>query len=161
MDGGAFSFRGSPGFPSPMSGPTQGVTDGSDAAPGMVGEIITASLAAASAVTLSNGTAKTVISIALTPGDWDVDAKVNHLLAGVTSTKFQGSISAADNTLGPADCTAILPMITTLLSDTVSQVAPNCRVSTNANETLYLVAQMAFALGTCKAYGYITARRRR
>ena len=48
-----------------------GVTDGSDAAPGMVGEVLFNVNTAG--VNVASGGSNNIVNLALTPGDWDVN----------------------------------------------------------------------------------------
>src|SRR5215831_15825224 len=50
------------------------VYDGKPAAPGMVGEIVTAISSIDNAIDIPNQTPTDVISLVLQPGDWDVEA---------------------------------------------------------------------------------------
>lgn len=65
--------------------PFMGVTDGSDAAPGEIGEFL---IASASNVTVTSGNAAYPVILPLTPGDWDV---TGHLLV----TGGQNGVSVA------------------------------------------------------------------
>ena len=69
-----------------------------NAAAGIVGEFITATVAVGGAVALVTATANTVTSITLTPGDWDMSATIDYNLTGATVTDFRGgpSLNAAD-----------------------------------------------------------------
>ena len=64
---------------------TVGTTTNNNAAAGDVGQMITATVAAGAAVSISTGAAANVTSISLTAGDWDVSAVVDHLPAAATS----------------------------------------------------------------------------
>lgn len=148
---------------------TKGSGTNDNAATGDIGEFVTATVAAGSAVSLVNATGKNVTSISLTAGDWDVNAQVNFVLAGATSTLHQSGISLTTNTLptqaGGAglgtDPLAALPLPTTVLSGTMSQDISPIRISIAATTTVYLVAQSSFSVGTETAYGSINARRAR
>ena len=61
--------------PLPAVGPIQGVTDGSAAGPGMVGELLQSSFSG----TVSTGTVSTATfaAITLSPGDWDIYSDLN------------------------------------------------------------------------------------
>lgn len=146
-----------------------GSTTNDSATAGNIGEVITATVASASAVSLSTGTGKNVTSISLTAGDWDVSGQVDFVLAGVTATLFQSGISLATNTLPSqaggsglgTDPLVGVPLLTTVLSATYAQGISPVRISLSATTTVYLVAQAAFSVGTTTAYGTIFARRAR
>lgn len=83
----------------------QGVTDGSAAPAGYVGECIEAQLAPWTAGPLTNNAAVALASIALTAGDWEVSAVV-HFNAGGVATGFlygQACISLTPNVNTSAD----------------------------------------------------------
>jgi hypothetical protein len=61
------------------------------AATGALGEFVTANLASGSATALTSPTAKNVISISLTAGDWDVSGGVSYTAAGTTTITLIGS----------------------------------------------------------------------
>lgn len=70
----SWEWDGTKWIPGPSGGPFMplvGVTDGSNAAPGDVGEFVFGLLL--NEVQLVNNTAQTLLSISLTAGDWDVE----------------------------------------------------------------------------------------
>lgn len=140
----------------------QGTNTNDSAAAGNVGEYVSASVASASAVTLTTSTPLTVTSISLTAGDWDVSGAVYFTPGATTSfTQFLASISATNNTL---DLTAgnynIFGFTATVNGgQDFSQVTPPVRVSLAGTTTYYIVAQSAFSASTMKAFGNIRARR--
>ena len=140
-----------------------GVTDGSAAAAGVVGQIIQST---ASGVTLTSATPVNITSITLTPGDWDIyGSLLVTLSAGTTATIIVGSLSLTTGTVagitinesyfelssatytGPG---AGVPIITAI---------PNVVNSVSVNTIYYLVAQANFAVSTASAGGLIFARR--
>jgi hypothetical protein len=159
-----------------------GVTDGSSAASGYVGEWIVANRASGSAITLTTtGTVYNVASINLTAGDWNVSASVNIHLGSTTMTTGRGGISTANNALtvpstattGVATnsydtfasliSTSNATSITTTLGLTgdLLLATKTSRVNLSGSVTLYLVATAAFTGTAPTAYGTIEARRMR
>lgn len=146
-----------------------GTGTNNNAATGALGEFITATVAAGSPQSLSNGTGANVTSISLTAGDWDVSAQVNFILTGVTATLFQSGISLTTGTLPSqaggsglgTDGLANVPLLTTVLSATYSQPINPVRISIATTTTVYLVALGTFSVGTLTGYGTIRARRLR
>lgn len=138
-----------------------GVTNGGDAASGIVGEIITSVLASGSAVSLTTATAKTVTSISLTAGDWDVTGMVDfHPGATTTGSYFQAGISTTTNALGSQDQYTSAPMaLAAGLGVDVGLNCPVVRQSLSGTTTIYLTCVAGFALSTLTAYGTIRARR--
>lgn len=132
------------------------------AAAGNVGEIISSSVESGSAVSLVTATAKTITSIALTPGDWDLQGVV-HYDFGAT-TNVAGVISSISGTTDTYDLTADR-CNSDPRSSTPSNLVPlSCpitrrRVSIAVNTTYYLVAWSNFGTSTCTAHGHISARR--
>ena len=136
-----------------------GVTDGSNAAAGHVGEYITAAFAATA---MPNITASNVGSISLPAGDWDVWGWVlfNPSTQGLTTAQAwisTVSASAAD----PGRMTIILVGGTVLAGGTRLPAGP-VRLSVAATTTVYLGTYLAnAAAGSTSAGGHICARRRR
>ena len=71
--------------------PLTGVTDGSDAAAGQIGEIISGVNTTGSAIPAS--TPQNVVAIALTAGDWDVFGELWFTPAGATMTSLVGALN--------------------------------------------------------------------
>jgi hypothetical protein len=142
-----------------------GVTDGSSASAGIVGELISSSVAIGSAVSLVTNTAKTVTSISLTAGDWDVSALSLFTGGGTTTvTLILSSISATTNTLDTTAGNAAYNNqggATPFAFNSLSNSIPPLRVSLSSTTTYYLVAQASFGTSTCSGYGIIRARRMR
>ena len=135
-----------------------GVTDGSAAAAGQVGECIEAQIAH-STLTLTSGVGLAVISIPLTAGDWEVAGAVHFTCGGITSTSnlFAG-LSATSGSVatvsshGWGSCTgfASAGFMTAVVSPT--------RVSLATSQTWYVNALSTFT-GTVTVGGRIHARR--
>jgi hypothetical protein len=155
------------GVPNAASGSLPGQIPGTatndNAAAGNIGEYISASVAAGSAVPLTNNVPANVTSMSLTAGDWDVWGNITFAPAGGTvTTGLFGSI----NTTSAAF--PVLPGTGAYVGLTVSQTGGGgtlpvgqTRVSLAATTTVFLVAQSGFSAGTSSAYGFIGARRRR
>lgn len=143
----------------------KGTATNDDANAGSIGEVLAASIASAAAVTLTTLTAKTVISLALTAGDWDIDGSISYTGdTGTTVSFLQGVFSNATDSLAG--------VIGAILSDArqgatefsvvdYCAVVPPVRLKLAAGATIYLLARAQFAVGACKAYGSIKARRAR
>lgn len=147
--------------PSIITPTITGVSGGSDASSGIVGEIISSVVAVGSAVSLVSGTAKTVTSISLTAGDWDITGVVDfHPGATTTGSYFQAGVSGTTNALGSQDQYASAPMaLAAGLGVDVGMACPTVRQSLSGATTIYLTCQAGFALSTLTAYGTIRARR--
>lgn len=145
--------------------PIKGTVTNDSAPAGYIGELLTASLAAGSATSLTDATAKTIISVSLTAGDWDVWGYVGFQPATTTNiTGLVQSISATNNTVG-AEGQALNQYYGTsgLVFGAIQYRAgtPIVRVSLASTTTYYLVASAAFTVDTVTAFGTIRARRMR
>lgn len=140
-----------------------GTTTSDNADAGDVGEIISASVLSGAAVSLVNIIPKTVTSITLTPGDWEIWGNVK--VAGIpttTLTQVQGSSSATANTLDDASGFSQISAAHTPGGNfVIGGPIPVRRATLAASKTFYLIAYCAFSAGTAKAYGSISARRMR
>lgn len=130
-----------------------GVADGSDATAGQIGEYLTAS---AGSVGLSSGTIANIVTLALTPGDWDVEGNVVFDPTGAV-TFVAASVSVASATFG-AHSTANAGTLGTALQHRIG-TGGSTRVTSNSPLTAYLVAQCLFSTGAMNATGSIWARR--
>jgi hypothetical protein len=135
--------------------PKQGVTDGSDAAAGNLGEYLFAS---GSGVGLGNGTPTNVATLALTAGDWDVSGNVQFVATGVL-TRVTAGVSTVSGDYNRWSTT----VSGTLGSGSSQQIGTGgaVRVSVAAPTTAYLVAATTFTSGGVTADGTIWARRAR
>ena len=141
-----------------------GTTTNDNAAAGYVGEYISATLASGSAVSLSTGTAKTVTSISLTAGDWDVSGVVNNILGATTNVvAAYGGISTTADTLGADNTFAGITNIAAGLvygnALQLRNVVPTQRISIASTTTVYLIGYGSFSVSTLTAHGLIRARR--
>jgi hypothetical protein len=138
----------------------EGVITVSDAAAGSLGEYIVASVVQGSATALTTATPKTVTSISLTAGDWDVTA-IGCITGASTGTNFDVAIGATTNSftgtvLGNTRCET--PTVSLTGADATLMI-PAVRVNVSSTTTYYLVVQETFTIGTPAAYGRISARR--
>jgi hypothetical protein len=146
-----------------------GTQTNNNAIAGNVGEFITATVAAGSAVSLVTATAKTVTSISLTPGDWDVSAVGDFTLTGATTSYFRTGVNVTNNTMPSqtggsgigTDPFVRLPLILTTTTSDYGQGLPPVRISLAATTTIYLICEATFAAGSVSAFGTIRARRMR
>lgn len=134
-----------------------------NAVAGNIGELISATIVAGSAVSLSTGSGITITSIVLTAGDWDISAQA--CVTGNASTTFTGvraSLSttiATENTVAPffnAQSFNAFALLGTF--DYGCAISP-IRVSISGSTTYYLIIRANFATSTCSGYGSIRARR--
>jgi hypothetical protein len=149
-------------IPSGSSG-IAGTTTNDNAAAGNVGEYIESIVSFASAVSLVTNTAKTVTSIALSAGDWDIfgiggfspaaSTSISQLTSG--SSDVTNAFNRSDGYYG-LNMAAFVPGAVEMLF-----VIPTRRYSLAVPVTIYLVHRAIFTVSTCSGYGRISARRMR
>jgi hypothetical protein len=137
-----------------------GITNGSSAAAGVVGQYVASQVTTGVAMTASVTT--NITSITLTAGDWDVTGDVYFTVTTTASTMYQ--LACGSNTISAtfgAQDTYSLFQLAALLSASSSQcfVIPTVRFSlTAASTTIYLVAQVSVG-SSITGKGTIRARR--
>jgi hypothetical protein len=152
--GGAAVFATSPTITTPN---IIGITSGGNAAAGSVGEVISAT---SGSVALTTATAANLTSIALTAGDWDIEAGVIFSGTGTTqATELWSSINTvtATNVFLPGQCIRFRGQ--TLTDPLLGFPVGSMRVSISGTTTYYLNAQANFTVSTLSAQGTIRARR--
>ena len=140
-----------------------GVTTNSNAAAGQVGELISSSLAQASALSLTDNTPVDVTSISLTAGDWDVTGTLFWIPVATTEvTAMSGGVSTTSATIPSSDNIggkALWQVPWTSNGGPSGLAVPPIRLSLASTTTVYLVIQANFSVSTCKGFGNIRARR--
>lgn len=144
-------------------GQIPGTATNDDAGAGKVGEFSSANLASGSAVSLVTGTAKDVVTLSLTAGDWDIWGDVNFAPAGTTTiTQIGAWVSLATGTFPTLPASGVQNLNATLTTGAAQTLGTGMlRVSLSATTTVYLSAIASFGTSTMSAYGIITARRAR
>jgi hypothetical protein len=145
-----------------MTGPLNmvGVTNGSDAAPGQIGEVIS-SVVLSPGVSLGSGVAANITSIALTAGDWDVQGEawitfapaITLLQCWISPTSASAAPQAAIN----GSRVTMSGAAGFFVGTNVFSLRP-ARVSLSAPATYYL-GVTATGGATNAAFGNIWARR--
>lgn len=142
--------------------PHQGITDGSNAAAGQVGEYMGAQLLSTAGVTLTSGQATQIAEITLTPGDWEVFGSLGLTLTNNNGTDASGWISTAGVAAPSVDQmggNGYMP-VGNNQGQFILPVTP-LRVNVTANTTAILGTSTTFSGGTHVAWGKIMARRLR
>ena len=147
--------------------PVIGVTDGSNAAAGMVGELLTANVLSGNSLSLTNQTATTIASISLPAGHWDVWGSV--AFNNITATTFasaQGWISTIQPPTFPSGTPNNGAWFNHSLSAGNVQNSSTfpcgaIRINVSATTPVYLAAWVNFSAGAVSAFGTLQARRRR
>ena len=144
-----------------------GTTTNNNANAGSVGEVVSSSVAVGSAVSLTTAVSatsgKTITSISLTAGDWDVFGSVGINMAATTNfTASAGGINTVADTLNSLyeEETRFSYGAAGFVPNNVFSFAfPTTRVSIASTTTYYLVGYASFTISTATAFGRITARR--
>lgn len=129
-----------------------GDTDGTDAAAGVVGEIIS-QVTLATSVNLTTSTPANICTITLTPGRWYITGTMAFDPTGgtINFVQFLGGISSVSGTLpGTYSVTRSFTQYNlpaTVNTNTVLLV-PGCYINVSVNTPIYLVVQAAFTNGT-------------
>lgn len=142
--------------------PGTGTNDAASA--GNVGQILTASLAIGSSVSLTSGVTANIATITLTPGDWDVWGVVDFNGAATTTATFCiAGISQSSTGLpsaGDLDRTQqVFNSFAVFNIATVIVPAGPIRLTVASNTQIWLTGTAAFAVSTATAFGTIRARR--
>lgn len=155
------------GYCSAAVGQLAGTATNDAASAGNIGEFVSSVLAKGSAVSLTTSTPKTVTSISLTAGDWDVwgsctftgssSTQYTFMECGTNTTTNAEPGAGANRTDTGPDFASSTPFIG---SDRDTHVLP-ARFSLSTTTTVFIVANMGFTVSSASAYGYIEARRRR
>jgi hypothetical protein len=156
----ATSINGSTVSPGHYSGEPSNAS----AAAGEIGEFISSTVLAGSAVSLTTATAANITSISLTAGDWDVWGSVAFAPNGATTMSVLGGwISTTSATLptAPNEGAEVFFQLTFTTGTSQFFAIGQKRISLSATTTVYLSAYSAFAVNTNSAYGFIGARRAR
>jgi hypothetical protein len=138
-----------------------GVADGSAAAAGQIGEIL--SVTTPAAVTLPNGVAASVASLTLTPGDWDLHGELWMIAASGGVTTAVAAINT--NVVLPGGSQPITARSQSSGAITASggwfTPLQTVRVSISVATTYYLIGYSAYPSGASTATGCLWARRMR
>lgn len=144
------------------AGQYPGETTTGSATAGNVGEYVESIITSGSATSLTTATAKTVTSISLTAGDWDIRINPSFIPAATTSvTQIGGYISLVNNTTDvTAGRWAQMPMAAVVSGGQGFSInVPPYRMSLSSTTTVYMVVSATFTVSTMTAWGIISARR--
>lgn len=160
---GAFTTLSSSGIftPNSVSG-IVGTTTNDNAQAGSVGEYISSTVAAGSAVALTTTVTANITSISLTAGDWDVSGNVITNPAGSTVTVSVASAigtTSATLPLKPAGGGFAASYPSSVAGAFISDCLGPVRISVASTTTVYLMVNASFNTSTLGGYGFIGARR--
>lgn len=146
----------------------KGTTTNDSAASGFVGQELLTNLPTASAVSLTTGTAATVITQSVTAGDYELDGCVVFKPGATTSiTVWAAAISATTNAVPaiigqPAANEVLIQKAAAAFVPGANDICipiPNMRISLASTTNVFLVAKSTFTVSTLAAYGSIRLRR--
>lgn len=141
--------------------PRKGITDGSNAAAGDVGEFLSASVQVGAAIVAVTNVAIDITTMVLTPGDWDLLGQVGtQAAAGGHIQHMQVWMSLASVTPPTVFAGAFHEVGGIATGGSEQMVLPTGRLRMNvtANTTMYLTTKITFT-GACSCYGFMSARR--
>lgn len=146
-----------------------GTTSASTATVGSIGEYQTQQLARSSGITATNNIARSISTMTLTAGDWEVSFCGGFKGGGTTSTDQVTALSTTADTLPAIDTTAVpdsnaqtrIESPVNIGNNDVVLCSKSIRVLLSGSRTYYLVSQCTFSAGSTLLYGSITARRAR
>lgn len=140
-----------------------GITDGSAAAAGNVGQLISSTVASGSAIALTTGTQANITSISLTAGVWDIYGSISYNPAATTSiTLLSGGINTTSAVLpSPPNLSLNVRNTPAVVTGANAQTIPLgvTRVNITSTTTYYLITQQLFTVSTLAGFGVIEARR--
>ena len=147
------------------NGHLNGEPSNGNAAAGEIGEYIESVITNGSPVAAgATNVAKTLTSISLTAGDWDVSGVIQWIpLATTVLSSYSGSISlttnAVDITNGRFSVITLQTGITGAGNTDGSSVLTPCRFSLSGTTTIFLVGRAAYTTAGLNMYGILRARR--
>ena len=141
-------------------GQLPGETSNGSASAGNIGEYISSTVLAGSAVALTTAVAKDVTSISLTAGDWDLTGSVFTTAITGTLQQIEAWISSTTATQPTRPNSGMDILWNGSTTSNMGVSAGAGRISLSGTTTIYLSTLMTFT-GNASAYGFIGARRAR
>lgn len=140
-----------------------GEIDGGAVGGGYIGQVLSTLVPIGSAVSLTTATPANAVGIALSAGDWDVEASLNFSAVSATialGASFEIGLSTVSVTL-PTDGSEIYlaAPVLTATSAIFGGALPRKIFRPTGSSNVYVVVNATFTAGTVAAYGSITARR--
>ncbi len=139
-----------------------GVTSGTGAASGIVGETFDFSLARASRIGLTTGTQTNVVTFTVPAGDWEVTYGAGYLPASTTVMADAASgISSSSATLPSLDTNSrsAIALQSSSNGDDIMLSGGSVQINVSTNTTYYLVSYSDFTVSTMQVYGHVHGRR--
>lgn len=145
-----------------VSGGIEGVQNGSNAVSGTVGEYLSGQVSAASPLPITSGISANIVSLLLSPGDWDVSGNVG-LSFPTGASAVLAAISTTTGTIPAAPANGAMYEISGSTIGSIIQPLGTLRVSVSTNTSVFLVVEASIngsGSGSI-AFGFIGARRMR
>lgn len=147
-------------------GQTPGVTDGSSASAGKVGEYQSVSVSSTAPVSLTSAAPANIGHLSLTAGDWDVWGSVGVSMgASSTASVTAGWISLSSTTYPSPPFSGALAQIPGKVSNSASLVFSAGKIrlslSSTSETSVYLGVKCTYVGASATGFGFIAARRRR
>jgi len=142
-------------------GQIPGTTTNDNAAAGNVGEFDSATVASGSAVSLVTATAKDVLALSLSAGDWDVWGHVDFSPGATTTiSQIAAWVSLTSATFPTLPVSGVQYLAASFTTGAIQGLGTGMlRVSLSGTTNVYLSAQSSFGTSTMSAYGILSARR--
>ena len=131
-----------------------GVTNGSNAAAGSVGEFVSSVIPSVSSVSFSSNAAKDLTYISLTAGDWDVWGNIQF--SGTTTTAAEGWLSTTSATV--PDSSLFFNFSGAVGATLIGAAVPSRRFNVTTTTTVY-ISGVVTGTGSLTGCGGIYARR--
>jgi len=135
-----------------------GITTGSAAAAGLVGEVITTNFA--NVTLLGTGVVNTLANVSLTAGDWDVRADAYFVFSSGAVSYINLAISTTGSFPGFNNGLSQSYIGNPPGSGVAGSLVP-CQVNLAASQSVAFLYQAVYSSGTIVAQGFIQARRMR
>lgn len=136
-----------------------GTTNSDNASSGIVGEYISANLPSGSAITLTNSTNTNIISISVTPGDWDIFGNVFFSSTSTSNPAYIAWTSQFSNTGLDASNYTRFSYFGSTLNCNAGLICPYLRINASTTINVYLECFVSASDGSTTACGSIFARR--
>jgi len=140
-----------------------GITDGSEAAPGQIGEYQSAQCLSTAAIALTSNTDTIIVPLPLTAGDWDLTASIGFTSGNNNSATLRAWINTTGGSIAPPVDQIGGNVITPVANNTAMVIMPlvPTRVNLTGPSTIRLGATVTMSGGAISGWGKLMARRRR
>ena len=140
-----------------------GITDGSDALAGQVGEYLANQTLSTAGIALTSGVDTIIVPLQLNAGDWDLTASIGFTMANNNSTTLKAWLNTSGGSVAPPVDQVGGNIVMPIANNTPQVIMPvvPTRVNLTAAATVRLGATITTSGGTISGWGKLMARRRR